>query len=68
MEKDRAIKATVHEIASLVYAMLRNGTEYVELSITDFEKEYQKRKIANIQRQAHAVGCVLVPIQFLATG
>ena len=38
MEKARAVKATAHEIARLVYAMLRDGTEYVERSIADFEK------------------------------
>ena len=68
MEKARAIKATAHEIARLVYAMLRDGTEYVERTIADFEKEYQERKIANIRRQAHAVGCDLVPIPSLSTG
>ena len=61
MEKARAVKATAHEIARLVYAMLRDGTEYVERSITDFENEYRERKIANIRRQARAVGCELVP-------
>ena len=40
MEKARAVKATAHEIARLVYAMLRDGTEYVERSIEEFEKEY----------------------------
>lgn len=62
MEKARAIKATAHEIARLVYAMLRDGTEYVERSIEDFEKAYQDRKIAHVRRQAHALGCVLIPM------
>ena len=62
MEKARAIKATAHEIARLVYAMLRDGTEYVEQSITDFENQYRERKIENIRRQARAVGCDLVPV------
>ena len=68
MEKARAIKATAHEIARLVYAMLRDGTEFVERSIADFEKAHQDRKIAHIRRQAHAIGCVLVPIPTAATG
>ena len=46
MEKGRAIKATAHEIARLVYAMLRDGTEFVERSIEVFEKAYQDRKSA----------------------
>ena len=40
MEKARAVNATAHEIARLVYAMLRDGTEYVERSIANFEKDY----------------------------
>ena len=68
MEKARAIKATAHEIARLVYAMLRDSTEYVERSIADFEKAHQDRKIAHIRRQAHAIGCVLVPVPTSATG
>ena len=68
MEKARAVKATAHEIARLVYAMLRDSTEYVERSIADFEKEYQDRKIAHIRRQALAVGCCFVPILSSSTG
>ena len=68
MEKARAIKATAHEIARLVYAMLRDGTEYVERSIADFEKAHQDRKIAHIRRQAHDIGYVLIPIPSAATG
>ena len=59
MEKARTIKATAHEIARLVYAMLRDGTAYVERPIADFEKAHQDRKIAHIRRQAHVIGCVL---------
>lgn len=29
MEKAIAVKATVHELARIIYTMLRNGTEYV---------------------------------------
>ena len=68
MEKARAFKATAHEIARLVYAMLRDGTEYVERSIADFEKAHQDRKIAHIRRQAHDIGYVLIPIPSSATG
>lgn len=68
MEKARAIKANAHEIARLVYAMLRDGTEYVERSIADFEKAHQDRKIAHIRRQEHAIDCVLLPVPTSATG
>ncbi|MCY3540358.1 MAG: hypothetical protein OXH31_00395 [Gammaproteobacteria bacterium] len=59
--KARAVKATAHEIARLVYAMLRDGTEYVERSIEEFEKEYLQPKLAHSRRQVHATGCVLTP-------
>ncbi len=66
MEKAKAVKATAHEIARLVYAMLRDGTEYVERSLEDFEKQHKNRKLAHIRRQAHALGCNLVPTAELA--
>ena len=68
MEKVQAIKATAHEIARLVYAMLRDGTQYVERSVADFEKAHQDRKIAHIRRQAHDIGYVLTPIPSSVTG
>jgi len=67
MEKVRVVKATTLEIARLVYAMLRDGTEYVERSIKEFEREYLHRKLAQIRHQAHAVGCDLVPRPKLVT-
>ena len=54
MEKVRAIKSTAHEIARVVYAMWRHGTECVQRSIANFEKAHQNHKIAHIRRQAHA--------------
>lgn len=68
MENPLAIKATVHELARFVYAMLRDDTEYVERSFPDFEKAHQVRKIAHIRRQAHAIGCVFVPVPTSTTG
>ena len=61
MEKAKAVKATAHEIARLVYAMLRDGTEYIERSLDEFESEYRERKLENLQRQARSIGCELVP-------
>ena len=47
--------------------MLRDGTEYVQRSIEEFEKEYLQRRLAHIRRQAHAIGCDLVPRSGLVT-
>ena len=61
MDKAKAVKATAHEIARLIYAMLRDGTEYVERSLDEFENEYRERKFENLRRQARSIGCELVP-------
>ena len=63
MEKAKAVKATAHEIARLIYAMLRDGREYVERSLDEFESEYRERKVQNLRRQARSLGCELVPAE-----
>lgn len=42
--KGKAITATAHKIARLVYAMLTQGTEYIELSQDEYEAKFQERK------------------------
>ena len=61
MEKAKAVKATAHELARLIYAMLRDGQEYVERTQQEFEDEHRQRKILHLHRQARSMGCKLVP-------
>ena len=62
MEKAKAVKATAHELARIVYAMLSNRCEYVQRSLKEYEKQYQARKMHYLTKQARAVGYELTPI------
>jgi len=56
----KAITATAHKLACLVYRMLRYGMEYVDQGQEAYEKQYQERVFKNLQRSARAQGYVLV--------
>lgn len=56
----KAITATAHKLARLVYAMLKNGTEYVEMGEQEYERRYRHRVLRNLKRKAHALGYQLV--------
>jgi transposase len=56
----KAITATAHKLARLVYAMLKNGTEYVELGEEEYERRYRERVVRNLNRKAHALGFQLL--------
>ena len=45
LDKPRAIKATAHQLARLLYAMLTKGQQYVERGIDQFEQNTRQRKI-----------------------
>jgi len=52
----RAIKATAHQLARMIYAMLTRGEAYVERSIADFEEERRQRRLRTLQRNARRLG------------
>ena len=56
----RANKATAHQLARLVYAMLTRGEEYVAREVADFEAERRDRQIRHLQRQAQRYNLALV--------
>jgi transposase len=60
MDKAKAVKATAHQLARLIYAMLTKGHEYVERGIEQFESEARERRLKNLQRQARRFGLELV--------
>lgn len=66
MDTAKAIKATAHQLARLIYAMLTQGQEYVERGIEDFESRSQERQLRNLQRQARRHGLNLVPLESAA--
>ena len=58
----KALTATAHKLARIVYAMLRDGREYVELGADHYEKTYRRRAERNLKRNAERLGYRLVPL------
>ena len=59
--KGKAITATAHELARLVYAMLTGGSEYVEQTQAQYEAKFQARTVKYLQQKAQTLGFDLVP-------
>ena len=59
--KGKAITATAHKLARLIYAMLTQGSEYVEQSQAQYEAKFQERTLKYLQQKAKTMGFNLVP-------
>ena len=59
----KAITATAHKLARLIYSMLKNGMEYVEQGQDYYESQYKDRILRNLKRSASQMGLKLVPCQ-----
>jgi transposase len=58
----KAITATAHKLAKIIYNMLRYGAEYMETGQAYYEEQYRDRKIKNLKKQAMELGLNLVEI------
>jgi transposase len=58
----KAITATAHKLARLVYSLLKHGQAYVQQGMDAYEAQYRERKITAMARQAKALGYALVPV------
>jgi transposase len=56
----KAITATAHKLACLIYNMLKHGTEYVDQGQRYYEQRYQQRTLSNLSRRAQELGYNLV--------
>ena len=63
MDPARAFKATAHQLARLVYALLTRGQAYVEQDLAAMETERRDRQIKHLQRQARHFHLALVPAE-----
>ena len=57
----QAITATAHKIARIYYALLTQGTTYVEMGQKAYEQKYQERRLKHLTTQAKSLGFQLVP-------
>lgn len=56
----KAITATAHKLARLVYTLLKNGAAYVDADQEYYEKRYRAKVVQNLQRKAHDLRYTLV--------
>ena len=61
MDRPKAITATAHKLARLVYFMLTRGQAYVEAGQQYYEERYRERVVQALTRRAHTLGFQLVP-------
>lgn len=57
----KAITATAHKLARILYRMLATGENYRELGENYYEQQYQARVVANLTKRAEEFGFILVP-------
>ena len=58
----KAITATAHKLARLIYSMLRYGQEYVDADAEYYEHQYHQRVLRSARRRAAQLGYQLVPV------
>jgi transposase len=59
----KAITATAHKLARLVYSMLKYGTDYTDLGQDYYEQRYKSKVIQNMKKRALELGFDLVELQ-----
>jgi len=55
----KAITATAHKLAILIYRMLKHGEDYVDKGMDYYEKQYRERALRNLKKRARQMGYVL---------
>jgi transposase len=60
MDSAKAIKATAHQLARLIYSMLTNGQPYVEQGIQAYEARTKDRQLRSLEHKARKLGLALV--------
>ena len=56
MDKPKAITASAHKLARLVYFMLTKGQAFVEAGQDEYEERYRQRVVQNLARRAREMG------------
>ena len=60
--RPKAITATAHKLARIIYSMLRYGQEYVDAGAEYYERRYHQRALRTAKRRAAQLGYQLVPM------
>jgi len=62
----KAITATAHKLACLIYRMLRFGSDYLDRGQDYYERRYQGRVVTTLMRRAQELGYTLTRIEHLS--
>jgi transposase len=58
----KAVTATAHKIARIIYSMLKYHKEFVDLGADHYEEQYRKRQTQGLIKKAASLGFQLVPL------
>lgn len=59
----KAITATAHKLARIIYNMLKFGVAYAEKTEAEYAAQVHERRVKNLHRQARELGFVLKPVE-----
>lgn len=59
--KGKAVTATAHKLARLIYALLTQGSDYVEQSQAEYDAKFKARNLKYLQQKAKTLGFELIP-------
>jgi transposase len=59
--KPEAITASAHKLARIIYAMLKNQTEYIAPDPELYEAQARQRAVKSLKRKAHKLGFQVLP-------
>jgi transposase len=62
MDRPKAITATAHKLARLIYFMLTKGQAYADAGQQYYEERYRERVVQNLTKRAQTLGFQLVPV------
>ena len=57
--KPKAVVATARKLAVLVYRLISRGEEFLDVGLEHYERQYQARRVATLERQAKSLGFTL---------
>jgi transposase len=63
LDKAKAIRATAHKLARLIYALLTRGQEYVDHGQDYYEERYRERVVYHLKKKAQSMGFLLTPME-----
>jgi transposase len=63
----KAITATAHKLARILYHMLKHQVEFVDLGAEAYEAKYREREIKKLEKRAAQLGCTVVVEPSVAT-